>query len=39
MNDDFIEEKKKKIKLKNSEQYWRYLESLKIEGKPHCLVD
>lgn len=36
---DFIEEKKKKIKLKNSAQYWQYLESLKIEGKPHCLVD
>jgi hypothetical protein len=26
-------------RLKEPSAYWKYLETLKIEGKPHCMID
>lgn len=26
-------------KLKDAKAYWNYLENLKLEGKPHCMID
>lgn len=31
--------KKNKIQLKDPKTYWMYLENLKLEGKPHCMID
>ena len=30
---------KKVEKLKDAKAYWTYLENLKLEGKPHCMID
>lgn len=29
----------KKARLIDPNTYWKYLENLKIEGKPHCMID
>lgn len=30
---------KKVEKLKDAKAYWTYLENLRLEGKPHCMID
>ena len=30
---------KKVQRPKDPKTYWNYLENLKLEGKPHCMID